>query len=66
MTRFVCLKQFECEKTGSIYVKGYKYTVRPGNEVLAKRLKKWIKEGKASIVSRTDGTAKSTGQGKVT
>ena len=54
MTVFVCEKDFECPKTGNIYVKGYKYTVRPGNEILANRLVKWIKEGKASIVSRTD------------
>ena len=65
MTVFVCEKDFECEKTGSIYVKGYKYTVRPGNEILAKRLVKWVKEGKASIVSRKSVLAKGTGQGKV-
>ena len=62
MTVFVCEKDFECEKTGSIYVKGYKYTVRPGNEILAKRLVKWIKEGKASIVSRQ--TQRPKGQAK--
>lgn len=65
MSVFVCEETFECPDTDSIYVKGYKYTVRPGNEILAKRLKKWIKEGKASIVSRASITAKSSGQGKV-
>jgi len=49
LQRFVALKNFECEVTGSVYVKGAKYNIREGNPDLVKRVAKWVKQGKVGV-----------------
>ena len=43
---FTPTKEFTCEDTGSVYMKGQKYALRQGNDALAKRVAKWRKQKK--------------------
>ncbi len=62
---FRALETFDSEATRSTYVRGLTYTVRPGNELLARLVETWIGEDKVEIIRPPD-KARIGGHGKVT
>ena len=59
---FTPLYNFFSEELKSQYVTGQLYTVRPGNQKLARFVEKWITDNQVRIV---DSNAKIVGNGKV-
>lgn len=47
--RFTALQDFYSEETGSHYLRGLSYTVRPGNAQLSDLVDKWAMENKVRI-----------------
>lgn len=52
---FTPLESFSDEDLRSAYVVGFNYTVRPGNERLAKKVSEWLEAGKVRL-GTADGT----------
>lgn len=48
--RFKALKDFQSNELKSLYVAGLSYTVRPGNDLLAKLVPQWVKDGRVEIL----------------
>jgi len=64
--RFKALETFRSEELRSTYQTGLSYTVRPGNDLLARHAKTWVSEGKIEVISESAATeAFVSGQGVV-
>lgn len=48
--QFLCLEEFQCEETMSVYLAGQRYNLREKNTALQKRVAKWVEKGKVEIV----------------
>ncbi len=67
--RFKALGTFKSEEMRSTYVAGLSYTVRPGNDLLARHVAAWVSEGKVEIIPEhavTERQAFVSGQGVIT
>lgn len=52
---FTPLIDFADAELESAYLKGFNYTIRPGNERLSKKVSEWLKAGKVRL-GTADGT----------
>lgn len=52
--RFAPQEDFEDEATGTMLCVGLTYTVKPGNDALAAKVRKWVNEGKVVVVPEND------------
>ena len=50
IAKFEALEDFECKELGSVYVKGMRYNIREGNEILPPFVEQWLEEGKVKMV----------------
>ena len=67
--RFKALETFRSEELRSTYQTGLSYTVRPGNDLLARHVAAWVSEGRVEIIPEhtvTERKAFVSGQGVVT
>lgn len=62
-TVFEAVTDFEHEESGSQYVTGLTYTIRPGNHRLAGLAATWLSEGKIKLL---EGKASQAGHGQAT
>lgn len=58
--RFEVLKDFALDH--STYVKGLRYTVRPGNILLERAVRQWVKEGMVRILPQGDARLEGKGE----
>lgn len=63
--QFSPTQDFACEELRSEYVTGLVYTIKPGNDVLAKHATQWLAEGKVKLVSGPKPVAQVKGAGVV-
>jgi hypothetical protein len=54
LVRFIALKDFWSEETGSQYCAGLGYTVRPESHKLRELIPRWLEEG---LIAEGGGTA---------
>lgn len=64
--RFQALETFDSPETRSTYVKGFSYTIRPGNEILARLAKDWLGRGMIEMHPGSEPPSNVAGQGIVT
>ncbi len=67
--RFNALETFRSEEMRSTYMAGLSYTVRPGNDLLARHVAAWVSEGKVEVIpedAMTERKARVSGHGVVT
>lgn len=66
--KFRALETFKSEEMRSTYMVGLSYTVRPGNDLLARHVAAWVSEGKVEVIPEhavTERRAFLSGQGVV-
>lgn len=62
---FYAIKTFTSSETGSTYIDGLSYTIRPGNRYLNHLAEVWALEGKVAFEHKPESKAKIEGQATV-